>query len=128
MRCPQCQREKLEGFERCDCGYEFVVGSPGGQSLASTDLVVKRSKLMPTGMLLTVLAVVAIVGKGILLTMLAVVAPAGNGVVHKPGEGGPLLVLAALLDLTSIILLPTGVSCWIIGALRNRRAKKAPEL
>ena len=79
--------------------------------MASTDRVAKRSKLTPAGMLLTILAVGAILGKGVL---------------YRPGDGGPLLVLAALLDMTSIILLPAGVSLWIIGALRDRRANNAP--
>ena len=69
----------------------------------------KRSKLTSTGMALTLLAFFALIGRS---------------VVFRPDVGGSLLILAAFLDLLSMILLPVGVSCWIIGALRDRRARK----
>ena len=68
-----------------------------------------RSKLTPAGRWLTFLAFLALIAKGTAVRL---------------GEGRPLLLLAGLLDLATIVVFPAGLTCWIIGAIRDRRARK----
>lgn len=107
MKCPLCERANPPDRLQCSCGYRLPLpdDSPGrgrGESAV-------RSRLTIVGVWLTALAFVAIVGR-------VALAP-----LREEGLG---FLLVALLDLASLVFLPAGVSCWIIGALRDRKVRQ----
>ena len=80
-------------------------------SAAGSGASSRRSKLTLAGRWLTLLAFLALTGK--------------SAAIRLMREGDLILLLESILDLATIIVLPTGLICWIIGVLRDRRARKA---
>ena len=110
MRCPHCHLENPANALRCDCGYEFA-----RQYMPSSPVSgVSRSHYPQS----------ALTAVGRWLTFIGVLAVMATGATAR--SGGEALWVAALLDLVAILSFPAGLCCWMIGALRDREARRRP--